>query len=264
MVKQAVKKRILLTNDDGIEAPGLIALQNAVKELGETIIVAPEHERSASSHSITMFTPLRVNEHHINGTFWGYKVNGTPVDCVKIAITEIIKEPVDLVISGINLGPNTGISVIYSGTVAAAGEGALLGIPSFAISLSSYKIRDYRAAADFAYKFAKFMLREKPVNGTFFNINVPGGTSEEIKGFKFTSQGKGIFREKYFHRVDPFKQSYYWLTGGKIYENEDKTGDETAVKEKYISITPVKYELTDYDILEKYKHKDINGIIRNE
>lgn len=262
MVEQAVKKRILLTNDDGIEAPGLLALQNAVKDLGETIIIAPELERSASSHSITMFTPLRVNEHYINGTFWGYKVNGTPADCVKIAVTEIIKDPVDLIISGINLGPNTGISVIYSGTVAAAGEGALLGIPSFAVSLSSFKVRDYRAAGDFACKFAKFLFREKLADGIFFNINVPGGTPEEVKGFKFTSQGKGKFKEKYYHRTDPFKQSYYWLTGSKIYENEDITGDETAVKDKYISITPVKYELTDYDILKKYK--DINGIIENE
>jgi len=258
------KKRILLTNDDGIEAPGLIALYNAVKDLGDVTIVAPERERSASSHSITMSVPLRIIEHHINGNFWGYKINGTPVDCVKISVKEIIKKPIDLLISGINQGPNTGISVIYSGTVAAAGEGSLLGIPSFAISLSTFYNTDFSAAAKFSRSFARFMLKNKVKKGTFFNINVPKGSPDDIKGVKFTSQGKGKFNEKYHLRNDPFKRPYYWLSGGKIFEDEDQFGDETAVRQKYISITPVQYELTDHDFLKDFKNKDFDELFKDE
>ena len=264
MMKSPAKKKILLTNDDGIDAPGLDALYHAVKDLGEVTIVAPEEEKSASSHSITMLEPLRLRKHNKNGKFWGYKTTGTPVDCVKLAVTEILKTSVDLVISGINVGPNTGISVIYSGTVAAAGEGALLGVPSFAISLSTFKKIDFRASAEFARKFASSLLKNEMRNGTFFNINVPPGTPDEIKGARFTSQGKGKFIEKYYSRTDPFKRPYYWLTGGKRYDEPDETGDETAIKENYISITPVKYELTDFNFLDNFKDKDINGIFENE
>ena len=174
--------KILLTNDDGINAPGLYALYESIRTMGEVSVVAPEREMSAVGHAITLTDPLRVEKVDKRGEFFGYAVSGTPADCVKIAAWALLDEMPDLVISGINLGNNTGISIIYSGTVSAATEGTILEIPSIAISLVAFKNPDFRYAAKFAKKMAEIVLEKGLPIGTLLNINVPNVKEEEIGG----------------------------------------------------------------------------------
>jgi len=255
--------RILLTNDDGINAPGLYALYKEMRKLGEVIVVAPYTEKSSVGHAITLFEPLRVWEFEKNGKFFGYAVNGTPADCVKIAYwalrPEVIgEENFDLVVSGINLGSNTGINVIYSGTASAATEGTILGIPSFAISLATTENPDFRFAAKFARKLSQIILRKGLPKGTFLNVNVPPVKEKEIKGVVITKQGRANYRERFEKRTDPQNRTYYWLTGDKIdLEKEDEDVDDRVILENKISITPIHYDMTDYDFLEKLRSWNI-------
>lgn len=245
-------KRILLTNDDGIYSAGIFALYKKLKPLGEVTVVAPDAERSAQGHAITLSVPLRVNEARREGRPFGYAISGTPADCVKIALMYIMKEKSpDLIISGINRGPNLGINVLYSGTVSGATEGAILGVPSFAVSLASFKWDKYEAALDFSYRLAKMMLEKKlPVN-TLLNVNVPALSKSKIKGIKITRQGLSTFyKEAYDRREDPNKHVYYWLCSYRAEVTGDGLIDAVAVRDGYISITPLHYDMTDYDDLE--------------
>ncbi|MFA5165122.1 MAG: 5'/3'-nucleotidase SurE [Candidatus Omnitrophota bacterium] len=245
-------KRILLTNDDGIHSPGILELYRRIKTLGEVTVVAPDAERSAQGHAITLSVPLRVNETSHEGKFFGYAISGTPADCVKIAMMSIMKKhKPDLIISGVNRGPNLGVNVLYSGTVSGATEGAILGVPSFAVSLNSFKWARYEAAVDFARKLAKMMLEKKlPVN-TLLNVNVPALPASRIKGVKITRQGMSTFyRESYDRREDPNKRVYYWLCSHKAEVAGDGMVDAVAVRDGYISITPLHYDMTDYKDLE--------------
>jgi 5'-nucleotidase len=238
---------ILLVNDDGIFAPGLAALYEALQGLGKISVVAPATEKSAVGHAITLSDPLRIYDFHKNGAFFGIAVHGTPADCVKLAVSTLLDEAVDLVVSGINLGSNTGINVIYSGTVSAATEGTLQGIPAFAVSLATYKNPNFVPAMRFARKTAEKLLQSGLPAGTLLNINVPNVADEnDIAGVMVTEQSKARWQETFDRRVDPKERVYYWMGGYKVEVDEAPVKDDTAVRNGYISVTPVQFDLTDY------------------
>ncbi len=244
------KLKILLTNDDGIDAPGLHSLYLAMKDFGEITIVAPSTERSAVGHAITLSDPLRVDSHQKDGSFFGYAVNGTPADCVKIACGAIMADMPDMVISGINLGPNTGINTIYSGTVSAATEGSILGISSFAISLGTFQNPDFRYAAKFGRKMAEKLIGKKLPRGVFLNVNVPACQENEIQGIHVTRMSLTLYKENFDKRVDPRGRIYYWLTGQQNNFETDLSVDVAALHANRISVTPIHYDLTRYDFLK--------------
>jgi 5'-nucleotidase len=250
--------RVLLTNDDGIAAPGLLALYNEMKTLGEAIVIAPDSERSAVGHAITISDPLRVSEYHRNGRFYGYAVSGTPADCVKLAYWSLLDEKPDLVVSGINRGSNTGINVIYSGTVSAATEATILGIPSFAISLATFENPDFTYAAKFARRLARVILHHDLPQGTFLNVNVPPVPEDQIEGVVISRQGLTVYDEKFEKRLDPQNRVYYWLTGVKREIEDDPTVDDRAVLDRKVSITPIHYDLTNYHFMEELKTWNIH------
>ena len=245
--------RLLLTNDDGIDAPGLYALYLEISKLGKVTIVAPSAERSAVGHAITLSDPLRVWSYEQDRKFYGYAVNGTPADCIKIAYWAILKHKPDIVISGINLGSNTGINTIYSGTVSAATEGAILGIPSFAISLTTFHDPDFTYAAKFARKLTRRLLKNSLPIGVYLNVNVPPCPETEIRGVAVTRQGMAIYEENFDKRIDPHGRVYYWLTGQKIDKEKSVDVDDGAIEENMVSVTPVHYDLTRYDFIDKLK-----------
>ncbi len=244
----------LLTNDDGIYARGLSALYGELSQDAECLIVAPEAEQSAVGHAITLTRPLMVRRARKNGAFWGYAVSGTPADCVKVGIRELSQEPVDLVVSGINLGANVGINVIYSGTVSAATEGAILGVPAIAVSLDTRRDADFAFAARFARRMARFMLRENPLKNVPLNVNIPAVPEEEIKGVAVVKQGRARLMEIFERRTDPRDNIYYWLAGEpQLSEGEEEDTDMSRLQEGYITITPIYYDLTHYGALEKLR-----------
>ncbi|MFH1942656.1 MAG: 5'/3'-nucleotidase SurE [bacterium] len=251
------KPLLLLTNDDGIWAPGLHALVQELQKVGEVVVVAPSTERSAVGHAITLSDPLRVWRYERDGSFYGYAVNGTPADCVKIAYWAIMDRKPDAVVSGINLGSNTGINTLYSGTVSAATEGAFLGVPSFAISLTTYQDPDFTYTAKFAKKLASVLLEKGLPRGICLNVNVPAYPEEEIQGVSITRQGQAVFEEKFDKRVDPHGRVYYWLTGQKVDKETDADVDDGAIQAKMVSVTPIHYDLTRYDFLEALKEWEL-------
>mgnify|MGYP000093120009 CR=1 FL=1 len=249
--------KILLTNDDGINAPGIYALWRELRKIGEISIVAPETEQSAVGHAITLSNPLRLREVCRDGSFYGYSVNGTPADCVKLGVTAIFREPPDILISGINLGPNLGVDVIYSGTVSAATEGTIIGIPSIAVSLAIRRDPDFCFAAAFARALC-LQVKEKGIPaGILLNVNIPAVPLAKVKGVKITRQGKARFKDTFEKRLDPRGNVYYWLTGETIREEEDEEADSKAVKDNYVSITPLHFDLTAYPNICGLKEWDI-------
>jgi len=248
------KLNILLTNDDGIYSEGIRALYESLKTIGNVTVVAPDTERSAVGHAITLSDPLRVKEVKREGHFFGYATTGTPADCVKLAIWAILKDKPDMVVSGINLGPNTGYSVLYSGTVSGATEGAIIGIPSFAISLATFENPDYAVAADFAKKLAKKIVANKGLpQGTLLNVNIPAIDKKRIKGVKIARQSKIAIKERFDKREDPHKRIYYWLTGEVVESDGYEDADIEAVRQNYISITPIHCDMTNYEFMNKLK-----------
>ena len=252
-MKSKPKLDILVSNDDGIDAPGIYALVQEMKKIGKVTVVAPDKQQSAVGHAITMNYPLRVKEFKKNGKFFGYAVQGTPADCVKLAVRAILKHEPDLVISGVNHGSNTAISIIYSGTVSAATEGTILGIPSIAISLTTYAPADFRYPAQIARKLALSITKHKLPPGTLLNVNVPPLKPKDIKGILITRQGKAVWNDTFDLRRDPNNREYYWLTGGLEAIDEELEFDEASVRNNYISITPIHYDLTDYKMFEAMK-----------
>jgi 5'-nucleotidase len=245
--------RFLLTNDDGIYAQGLASLTRELSQDAECIVVAPEIEQSAVGHAITIFRPLMVRKARKNGNFLGYAVAGTPADCVKIGICELAGGPVDLVVSGINRGANVGINVLYSGTVSAATEAAIQGIPSMAISLDTHQEADFSTAARFARRMAAFIL-EHPLPHVALNVNVPAIPEEEIRGVLVAKQGRARLMESYDRRIDPRDNIYYWLAGEtELPVHEDEESDGSALKRGMITITPICYDLTRHDLLDDLK-----------
>ncbi|MBN2367008.1 MAG: 5'/3'-nucleotidase SurE [Calditrichaeota bacterium] len=251
------KPLILVTNDDGVYAPGIYALFKAMSELGDVRVVAPESERSAVGHALTMSDPLRVWEVDRYGDIFGHAVNGTPADCVKLAVKAILQKKPDLVVSGINQGPNTAINVIYSGTVSAATEGTLMGIPSIAFSLASFSKSDFDFAARFARHLAYRVLQDGVPQGTLLNVNIPALPEDQILGVKITRQGQGRYEEYFEKRVDPMNRNYFWLAGKKLQLDNDSDVDDVAVMEGYIAITPIQFDLTDYKALKNLQKWEI-------
>ncbi len=247
------KPRILITNDDGIFAPGIQALREAMAELGETYVVAPDAERSAVGHAITLSDPLRVWEFKRNGEFFGWAVNGTPADCVKLAVKAILQFKPDLVVSGINQGANTALNVIYSGTVSAATEGMIMGIPSIAFSIASFQYKDFTYAQQLAMQLAQKVLSHGLPEGTLLNVNIPPVPEADIRGIRITRQGRGRYEEYFEKRTDPSNRVYYWLSGTKVFVDTDEDVDEVAVAENYVSITPLQFDLTNYSFLNQLK-----------
>jgi len=236
--------RVLLTNDDGIHAAGLKALYQELKDDFEVHVVAPDSEMSAVGHAITLASPLRVQEVFRNGSFFGYGVKGTPADCVKIAVQELLETPPHMILSGINLGANVGVNVLYSGTVSAATEGAFLGIPSAAISLDTRTHPDFRFAARFSREIIRFIQENGLKERTALNVNIPALPPERIDGISLTRQGVARFREKFERRIDPRGNVYYWLSGETPLEEGNPDADARALKENRITITPISYDLT--------------------
>jgi 5'-nucleotidase len=247
--------RVLLCNDDGIHAPGLIALADELKKSADVVVVAPAREQSAMGHAITMSDPLRAEEYFRNGEFFGWAVNGTPADCVKLALYALLDQRPDMVISGINQGSNTGINTLYSGTVSAATEGRINDLPSFAISLTSYHYKEFDPAARFAARLAREMESYDLPKGVFLNVNVPALPEEEIKGVRITRQGLAVYEEIFHRRTDPKGKVYFWLDGERGQEEDDDHIDERAVRAGYISITPIHYDLTHYQTFSRLSNK---------
>ena len=250
MSKQPI---ILLTNDDGIAAPGIFALHQELRRIAQVTVIAPYTERSAVGHAITIADPLRVWPYEKNGDFFGHAVKGTPADCVKLGYWALMEHKPDLVVSGINLGPNTGINTIYSGTVSAATEGSFLGVPSFAVSLATYRSPDFRYAARFARKLALRLLHKGLPRGIYLNVNVPACPEKEVRGVAVTRQGMALYREEFDKRTDPNGRTYFWLTGQKVNKESELEVDDGAVQSNYVAITPVHYDLTKYDFIDTLK-----------
>ena len=238
----------LVTNDDGIQAEGIQLLSMVLFEDGRyrIMIVAPDHERSAVGHAITMHRPLRVEQVNFlhNPALKGWSVNGTPSDCVKLAVEALLEEKPDLVISGINRGSNLGTDVLYSGTVSAAVEGVILGLPAVAISLTGGKeSSDFIRAAEFIRDLIPPLMDAGLPGGTLLNINVPPG-GNSIRGTRATRLGTRRYRNSFDRRTDPRGLTYYWLAGELVEEEEEANSDVRAVGEGYISVTPIHFNLT--------------------
>jgi 5'-nucleotidase len=244
--------QILLTNDDGIYAPGLRALRHELLKLGTVTVVAPATEQSAAGHSVTLLNPLLVSEvfEDDGKTFIGWAVEGRPADCVKLALLELLPDPPDVIISGMNAGSNAGINVIYSGTVAAAVEGAFFHRTAIAVSLEyDKKIYDYAAGARHARVVIEQILARKPGAGSLFNVNIPALERRPIRGVKVMPQNITPYQEKFDRRVNPRGRTYFWSSPEFLCLSPHPDTDVTALGEGYITVTPLKFDLTDHDRL---------------
>lgn len=240
------KPRILLTNDDGAHSEGIRILKRKLSPLSETFITAPQSEQSGAGHSLTLFTPLRAKKLAENGEHIGYAVDGRPADCVKLALGALLKRRPQLVVSGINPGGNMATNVFYSGTVSAAMEAYMLGIPALAVSINSFLNPDFTFAADFTVKMVKRLIKAG-LPYCLLNVNIPDLPANKIKGVKVTSQGCSRFVDHYVSRRDPYDRQYYWL-GGEMQDFDKIPGsDYSAVKAGYVSVTPLHLNLTKRD-----------------
>ncbi|MCS7066403.1 MAG: 5'/3'-nucleotidase SurE [Fimbriimonadales bacterium] len=256
--------RILITNDDGVYAEGIQVLAKYLRALGEVFIIAPDRPRSAMGHAITLHKPLRLQRVHLRDGAIAYATNGTPTDCVTLGAHALMEHRVDLVVSGINAGPNLGWDLTYSGTVAAAIEGAVHGIKAFAISLAAEEELPlartgdeppappplhYETAAEAACRIAQVLMRHPLPPHTFLNVNVPNLPLHQIKGFQVTALGKRQYADRIEQRVDPAGRPYYWLSGSLIEERDQPGTDVYAVAHGYISITPIHLDFTAHELI---------------
>jgi len=253
--------KILLTNDDGIYAKGLIALYNKFAEKHDVTIIAPDRERSAVGHGLTIHSPVRIKKIDDRFNVNGYAVSGTPADCVKIGIVELLDQKPDMIISGINPGANVGININYSGTAAAAREATLLGIPAIAVSIRGFLTDYYADAAIFTEKLSEKILQHGLPKGTFLNVNIPDLPVDKTKGVIISKQGASILDEYFDQRTDTRKKTYYWYGCTVPAESEISDIDENAVLNNFISVTPVRCDMTDYSFLNDLKTWDIGGFI---
>ncbi len=239
------KKLILISNDDGIHSPGLRALADVAAGYGEVFVVAPDRERSAASHSLTLHRPLRVTEAGPRE----FAIDGTPTDCVTLAVNSILSRMPDVVLSGINMGTNLGEDVLYSGTVSAAMEGTMLGIPSVAISLGAPKKTSLGTAAECSAHILEKVLEEGLPPDTLLNVNVPGGV--EIRGYRVTHLGKRFFTDVVIEKTDPRGKKYFWIGGEMARWEGGEDSDFQAMEDGFVSITPLHFDLTNYSSMEK-------------
>ena len=235
--------RILLTNDDGIHAPGLFALATHLAQIAEVTVVAPERQQSATSHSITLHKPLHVNPVKWGDSITAYQVNGTPADCVKIALGVLCEEAPDIVLSGINSGANLGSDIIYSGTASAAAEAALQGKQSIACSLTKPPY-DFSASVEIMSTIIRTVMQKKIPEQTYLNVNIPPGKIDQIKGIRVTQTGVRTYRNLYEKRIDPLGRAYYWQAGELVDTENAPDTDIVAVNEGYVSVTPIQFHFT--------------------
>lgn len=252
-MKENATKKILITNDDGIMAPGIRNLINFMKEFGDITVVAPDKPQSGMGHAITTNATLHLQEVEVEGVR-AYSCSGTPVDCVKLAVNEILHEKPDLLVSGINHGANSSINVIYSGTMSAALEGAIEGIPSVGFSLCDHSIdADFSHGEKYIRQIAEKVLISGLPEGVCLNVNIPAIDAEVIKGFKVCRQAKANWEEEFDQRTDPRGKTYYWLTGTFVNYDEGADTDEWALKNNFISVVPVQYDVTAHKALAELK-----------
>lgn len=241
--------RILLTNDDGIYAPGLRALRKELLKLGEVTVVAPATEQSAAGHSITLLTPLLIQEVYDDGdSILGWAVEGRPADCVKLALQELMPEPPDLLVSGLNAGSNAGINILYSGTVAAAVEGAFYRVTSIAVSLEYTKAQplDFPTAAGLARDVIEQILAHRPAKGMLFNVNIPALERGPVQGVRVAPQNINPYQELFDRRVDPRGRVYFWTNPRLNAPEPHPDSDVTLLDERFITVTPLQFDLTDH------------------
>ncbi|MBC7494627.1 MAG: 5'/3'-nucleotidase SurE [Flavobacterium sp.] len=240
------KPLILVTNDDGISAPGMRSLINVMREIGEVVVVAPDKPQSAMGHAITINNTLYLNKISKDGDeIAEYSCSGTPVDCVKMAVNEVLKRKPDLCVSGINHGSNSSINVIYSGTMSAAVEAGIEGIPAIGFSLCDYDWNaDFETLNILVKKIVLQVLKNGLIEGTVLNVNFPKLKHDEIKGIKICRQAKAMWQEKFEKRTSPFGKEYYWLSGEFINQDKGEDTDEWALANGYVSIVPVQFDLT--------------------
>ena len=248
---------ILVTNDDGVRSKGLMELVKALSLVGIVSVVAPDRERSGMGHAVTMHRPLRVTEiTTIPGAVTGFQVDGTPADCIKLGLEALLDHRPDLVVSGVNAGSNLGTDVLYSGTVSAAVEALIMGIPAFAISIADYSTEwlGLDAAVALARRTAKAIQEKGLPEDTLLNINLPRLPADQIRGIRITRVGIRRYRDFVEKRVDPWGRTYYWLTGEAIDLEDGSDSDTNAVKEGFVSITPVRFQLTHEAFRDELSH----------
>lgn len=241
--------RILVTNDDGIMAPGIQALYEAVRELGEVEVVAPETTQSAVSHAISVQTPMLVHRVHVNGVFHGWSVDGRPADCVKLAMHELLEWKPDFVLSGINAGANTGVNVLYSGTVAGAVEAVFFGVPSMAFSLNLSDDLDFQRAGKIAGSLFEHFTATKPPPDTCISVNIPALDNGWPRGVRVCPQASHPMEEHYVKQVDKAGRTYYQLDGRLPEKTDDDDSDLAAMLAGYVTLTPLRFDMTDHALL---------------
>ena len=252
------KPLILVTNDDGITAPGLRTLIHIMNEIGDVVVVAPDSPQSGMGHAITISDTLYCKKEKIDdGPQKEYSISGTPADCVKFAVKEILHKKPDLCVSGINHGANSSINVIYSGTMSAAVEAGLEGIKSIGFSLLDYSWdADFTACKDYILKISLNLLKEKKEN-LILNVNFPSNTNK-FKGIKVCRQAKGYWEDTYDIRTSPLGKEYYWLTGNFVTLEDNKETDEWALSQGYVSVVPISYDMTSHEDIDKVKNWNLN------
>lgn len=241
---------ILLCNDDGILAPGIRVLYEAVRELGHVHIVAPSEEQSAVGHAITVFDPIKMRPVSEGENLFGYAVSGTPADCVKLAVCELLDQKPDFLFSGVNLGANTGVSVIYSGTVSAATEATLFDIPSIAFSLTTFQDPLWETASRVVYAVTRECVRHGLPEGILLNVNIPNVPYEELNGYAVTTMARSRYAEKFHKRSDPRGNLYFWLDGEMETLGDTRGTDVEAVSRGQVSITPIGMDMTRHEAIE--------------
>lgn len=250
--------RILLTNDDGIYAPGLRALRTELQKIGTVLVVAPATEQSAAGHSVTLLNPLLVSEvfEQDGKTFIGWGIEGRPADCVKLALLELLPDPPDVIVSGLNAGSNAGINVLYSGTVAAAIEGAFYRRTAIAVSLEyDKKIYDFPTAARYARQVVEQIMATNPSQGSLFNVNIPVLERGPIRGVKVLPQNVSPYTEKFDRRVNPRGRTYFWASPEFLCPDPVAGSDVEALNDGYITVTPLKFDLTDHAKLDELQKR---------
>lgn len=250
------RKLILITNDDGIAAPGIGALVEIMRELGDVVVVAPDKPQSGMGHAITINSTLRINKVKIYGVSEEYSCTGTPVDCVKIAVNKILKRKPDLCVSGINHGSNMSINVIYSGTMSAAVEGAIEGIPAIGFSLCNHSIdADFTASKKIVKIVAENVLKNGLPKDVCLNVNIPDLKFDELKGIKVCRQARANWVEELDERKDPSGNSYFWLTGRfDNYDGGKTDTDVWALDNNYVSIVPTQFDMTAHTVLKQIEN----------
>ena len=258
MAEEKKRPVILVTNDDGVTAPGIHNLVEAVKDLGKIVVVAPDKPQSGMGHAITIGVPLRLHKVNYFGDIEAYQCTGTPVDCVKLAVDKVLHSKPDLCISGINHGANHSINVIYSGTMSAAVEAAIESIPSIGFSLLDYSLEaDFTGARKYARLIVQQMLQSIPDKHVVLNVNVPSLPADQLKGVKICRQAYAKYEEDFIERLDPHGRKYYWLTGEFVNFDEGTDTDVWALANNYVSLVPVQFDLTHYKLKDKLE-KDWN------